>query len=186
MIASWICSESTKSGEMALRWVKIMSIAAFTFFAASVSADDLNNGFVKLSEGKPEEAIKLWTPLAESGDKVAQASLGLLYQTGQGVPKDQVRAVELFKRSAKQGYPFAFTALANSYYEGLGVEKAQKKLFTGSFYRLNLTPTLHSWFRQSLKKYRRRFLMKPCHRRLRVRLAGILNVDCRPFCLSVL
>jgi TPR repeat protein len=127
MIASWICSESTKSGEMALRWVKIMSIAAFTFFAASVSADDLNNGFVKLSEGKPEEAIKLWTPLAESGDKVAQASRGLLYQTGQGVPKDQVRAVELFKRSAKQGYPFAFTALANSYYEGLGVEKSSKK-----------------------------------------------------------
>jgi TPR repeat protein len=127
MIASWICSESTKSGEMALRWVKIMLIAAFTFFAASVSADDLNDGFVKLSEGKPEEAIKLWTPLAESGDKVAQASLGLLYQTGQGVPKDQVRAVELFKRSAKQGYPFAFTALANSYYEGLGVEKSSKK-----------------------------------------------------------
>jgi TPR repeat protein len=112
---------------MALRWVRIMLIAAFTFFTTLVSADDLNNGFVKLSEGKPEEAIKLWTPLAESGDKVAQASLGLLYQTGQGAPQDQLRAVQLFKRSARQGYPFAFTALANSYYEGLGVEKSSEK-----------------------------------------------------------
>ena len=127
MIANWICSESTKSGEMALRWLRIMLIAILTFFAAPVSADDLNDGFVKLSEDKPEEAIKLWAPLAESGDKVAQASLGLLYQTGQGVPQDQLRAVQLFKRSARQGYPFAFTALANSYYEGLGVQKSSKK-----------------------------------------------------------
>lgn len=127
MIANWICSESTKSGEMALRWLRIMLIAILTIFAAPVSADDLNDGFVKLSEDKPEEAIKLWAPLAESGDKVAQASLGLLYQTGQGVPQDQLRAVQLFKRSARQGYPFAFTALANSYYEGLGVQKSSKK-----------------------------------------------------------
>ena len=47
-------------------------------------ADDLNDGFLKLSENKPEEAIQLWMPLAEAGDKVAQASLGLLFQTGQG------------------------------------------------------------------------------------------------------
>ena len=127
MIANWICSESTKSGEMALRWLRIMLIAILTFFAAPVSADDLNDGFVKLSEDKPEEAIKLWAPLAESGDKVAQASLGLLYQTGQGAPQDQLRAVQLFKRSAKQGYPFAFTALSNSYYEGLGVQTSLKK-----------------------------------------------------------
>ena len=84
-------------------------------------ADDLNNGFLKLSENKPEEAIKLWTPLAEAGDKVAQASLGLLFQTGQGTEVDFIRALELFRASAKQGYPFAFTALWNCYHVGLGV-----------------------------------------------------------------
>jgi len=97
------------------------------FYMSSAVADDLNSGFVKLSEGKPDEAVKLWAPLAESGDKVAQASLGLLYQTGQGVAQDQLRAVELFRQSAKQGYPFAFTALANSYHEGMGVEKSLRK-----------------------------------------------------------
>ena len=86
-------------------------------------ADDLNEGFLKLSENKPEEAIELWTPLAEAGDKVAQASLGLLFQTGQGTEIDFIRALELFRASAKQGYPFAFTALGNSYHEGLGVKQ---------------------------------------------------------------
>lgn len=86
-------------------------------------ADDLNKGFVSLSEGKPAEAIRFWTPLAENGDMVAQASLGLLYQTGQGTAKNDKQALKLFIASAKQGYPFAFTALGNSFHEGLGVDK---------------------------------------------------------------
>ena len=110
-----------------MQWLKIILIAWSAFYMSSAAADDLNAGFVKLSEGKPDEAVKLWVPLAKSGDKVAQASLGLHYQTGQGVPQDQLRAVELFRKSAKQGYPFAFTALANSYHEGMGVEKSLRK-----------------------------------------------------------
>ena len=89
-------------------------------------ADALNEGFVKLADGKFAEAVELWTPLARSGDKVAQASLGLLYQTGQGVPQDFSRANRLLAASARQGYVFAFTALGNSFHEGLGVHKDLK------------------------------------------------------------
>ena len=89
--------------------------------AVPVVADDLNKGFTSLADGRPEEAARYWTPLAESGDKVAQASLGLLYQTGQGVSQDHHRAIALFRASARQGYPFAFTALGASYHDGLGV-----------------------------------------------------------------
>jgi TPR repeat protein len=39
---------------------------------------------------------------------------------------DFIRALELFRASAKQGYPFAFTALGNSYHEGLGVEENRR------------------------------------------------------------
>lgn len=98
----------------------------FFFFVCKAIADDLNEGFLKLSENKPEEAIQLWSPLAEAGDKVAQASLGLLFQTGQGTKVDFIRALELFRASAKQGYPFAFTALGNSYHEGLGVKEDRR------------------------------------------------------------
>ena len=106
-----------------MKFYKYILFAPLFLFTWKVSADDLNEGFLRLSENKPEEAIQLWTPLAEAGDKVAQASLGLLFQTGQGTQVDLTRALELFRASAKQGYPFAFTALGNSYHEGLGVKQ---------------------------------------------------------------
>ena len=106
-----------------MKWRKYILFPLLLLISCTAMADDLNEGFLKLSENKPEEAIELWTPLAESGDKVAQASLGLLFQTGQGTEIDLDRAVELFRAAAKQGYPFAFTALGNSYYEGLGVKQ---------------------------------------------------------------
>tara|TARA_A100001015_G_scaffold321306_1_gene451363 strand:- start:741 stop:1226 length:486 start_codon:yes stop_codon:yes gene_type:complete len=105
---------------------KYILFPLFFFFVCKAIADDLNEGFLKLSENKPEEAIQLWSPLAEAGDKVAQASLGLLFQTGQGTKVDFIRALELFRASAKQGYPFAFTALGNSYHEGLGVKEDRR------------------------------------------------------------
>ena len=112
--------------------LKSLSVGVYLFFLfvnsgiSNSKADALNDGFVKLADGKFAEAVELWTPLARSGDKVAQASLGLLYQTGQGVPQDFSRANHLLAASAKQGYVFAFTALGNSFHEGLGVKKDLK------------------------------------------------------------
>lgn len=112
--------------------LKSLLVGVYLFFLfvnsgiSNSKADALNDGFVKLADGKFAEAVELWTPLARSGDKVAQASLGLLYQTGQGVPQDFSRANHLFAASAKQGYVFAFTALGNSFHEGLGVKKDLK------------------------------------------------------------
>ena len=91
--------------------------------SSNATADDLNKGFVELTEGRPAGAVKLWLTLAEGGDRIAQASLALLYQTGQGVTQDYKKANELLSASAMQGYPFAFTGLGNSFHEGLGVKK---------------------------------------------------------------
>lgn len=90
---------------------------------SSARADNLNKGFIELTEGRPTGAVKLWQPLAEGGDRIAQASLALLYQTGQGVTQDYKKANELLLASAMQGYPFAFTGLGNSFHDGLGVKK---------------------------------------------------------------
>ena len=112
--------------------LKSLFVGVYLFFLfvnlgiSKSKADALNEGFVKLADGKFAEAVELWTPLARSGDKVAQASLGLLYQAGQGVSQDFSRANRLLAASAKQGYVFAFTALGNSFHEGLGVKKDLK------------------------------------------------------------
>ena len=105
----------------------LLSVLALFYLLSVVSsnakADDLNKGFVELTEGRPAGAVKLWLPLAEGGDRIAQASLALLYQTGRGVTQDYKKANELLSASAMQGYPFAFTGLGNSFHDGLGVKK---------------------------------------------------------------
>ena len=98
----------------------------FGVVSSNAIADDLNKGFVELTEGRPAGAVKLWLPLAEGGDRVAQASLALLYQTGQGVTRDYKKANDLLVASAMQGYSFAFTGLGNSFHDGLGVKKDMK------------------------------------------------------------
>ena len=104
----------------------LTTLALFCLFgvvSSNAKADNLSKGFLELTEGRPAGAVKLWLPLAEDGDRIAQASLALLYQTGQGVTRDYKKANELLVASAMQGYPFAFTGLGNSFHDGLGVRK---------------------------------------------------------------
>jgi TPR repeat protein len=49
-------------------------------------------------------ALKYWQPLAEQGQADAQNGLGVLYWFGFAVPRDQAKAIDLFRRSAKQGF----------------------------------------------------------------------------------
>ena len=41
---------------------------------------------------------------AEQGHRVAQIQLGLFYETGQGVPRDRVRALMWYRLSAEGGH----------------------------------------------------------------------------------
>jgi len=49
-------------------------------------------------------AAKWFEKAAEHGYADAQMRLGLLYFTGQGVPKDNVRGLEFIRKAAEQGY----------------------------------------------------------------------------------
>ena len=60
---------------------------------------------------------------AEKGDARAQFNLGLMYQNGQGVAKDEVEAVKWYRKAADQGNAFAQNNLGVMYANGLGVEE---------------------------------------------------------------
>jgi TPR repeat protein len=49
-----------------------------------------------------------------------QNDLGFYYSKGIGVPKNQVKAVELFQKAAEQNYPAALSNLGSCYEHGLG------------------------------------------------------------------
>ena len=48
-------------------------------------------------------SIGLFRPLADQGDATAQSNLGVMYASGQGVPKDYAQAVKWYRLAADQG-----------------------------------------------------------------------------------
>ena len=68
-----------------------------------------------------EHILKL-RRMAELGDRVSMYDLGVAYETGMGVAKDQVEATKLFKKSADLGVLVAQYNLGVAYANGQGVE----------------------------------------------------------------
>ena len=58
---------------------------------------------------------------AEAGDANAQTRLGVLYETGDGVPKDYGKAAHWYRLAANQGNDHAELYLGTLYYYGRGV-----------------------------------------------------------------
>ena len=74
-------------------------------------------------EGQKAQNIRLFKPLAEKGDAMAQFNLAVLYATGHGVHHDDREAVKWFRRSAEQGVVHAQQWLGKHYAEGRGVKR---------------------------------------------------------------
>lgn len=73
--------------------------------------------------GQFEDARLSWTPLAEAGSPEAQAGLGLLYDLGQGGPKDSTMAYAWYRRAAEAGLARAQFNVAVMLDSGIGVER---------------------------------------------------------------
>tara|TARA_B110000208_G_C11434474_1_gene308378 strand:+ start:185 stop:529 length:345 start_codon:yes stop_codon:yes gene_type:complete len=64
---------------------------------------DYNKGLKAAQLGDFETALAEWAPLAESGNSVAQANLGMMYEFGKGVLKNNKTAVKWHTLAAEQG-----------------------------------------------------------------------------------
>jgi len=73
------------------------------------------------------EALRIWQPLADDGNKLAQFSLGSLYYEGAGVEKSYTESANWFQAAAGQGYAPAQFNLGNAYKHGNGVEQDDPK-----------------------------------------------------------
>src|SRR5258708_1844888 len=87
---------------LAWEWRLVLLMLAVVRPAAAGPNEEAFAAFVK---GDYETAIRITRPLAERGDAQAQASLGAMYEAGQGVPKDYAAAVFWMRRPAEQGHP---------------------------------------------------------------------------------
>ena len=78
---------------------------------------------VQLKGLNNEKAFYWYMEAAKQNNYVAQRNVGLMYATGDGVPRDYDEAYNWFKKSAEQGYSKAQVNLAYLYLHGKGVKK---------------------------------------------------------------
>jgi uncharacterized protein len=73
------------------------------------------------------EAANLFRQAAERGLPRAQRSIGELYQSGQGIAKDDVEAVRWYRKAADKGDAKAQSNLGSMYFSGHGGLKKDEK-----------------------------------------------------------
>ena len=100
---------------------------------------DFDKGLAAVKRGDFATALREWTPLAEQGDAIAQTSLGVLYERGDGVPQDIKQAVRWYRLAAEQGDAIAQFNLGIMYDNGRGVSQDYKEAV--KWYRLCLLYT---------------------------------------------
>lgn len=76
---------------------------------------------------RAEEDVASLEKRAAGGDAEAQLALGSIYDEGRGVPKDQLKAVEWFLKSAMQGNAQAQFFIGALYANGQGLPKDDRK-----------------------------------------------------------
>jgi uncharacterized protein len=113
----------------------LLSLIFLFLFSGSVYGDDYQDGADAYDRKDYKTAYKLWLPLAEQGDALAQYNLGQMYRNGQGVPQDDKEAVKWYRLSAEQFYALAQVNLGFMYSEGKGVPQDYKEAV--KWYRLS-------------------------------------------------
>jgi len=80
-------------------------------------------------KGEFPKAVPAFARLAKLGHPVAEWLMGNIYFFGQGVPRNFVRAREMFESSAEQGYFPAFAPTAQMHEQGLGTPPDPSKAY---------------------------------------------------------
>ena len=114
---------------MALRFVLAL-VLSISCLAAPAWAD-YQAGLDAYNRGDYATALREWRPVAEQGDPSAQFRLGLLYENGEGVPRDFATAREWYEQAAAQGEAKAqfYLGIQSAYGEGGTLDVVQAHMW---------------------------------------------------------
>ncbi len=104
----------------------LLSVALVVAATVPASADwaEVRRAF---EDGDAVALVAALQPLAETGDADAQYNLGILYDTGQGVPQDYREAARWYGMAGDQDHASALYNLGLLHFEGKGVERDEVK-----------------------------------------------------------
>jgi hypothetical protein len=117
----------TRNNQMSsIRYRRLLVfILAFAF--GQVLAGPLDSARNAYSNKEYRRAADLYLPLAQGGDATAQFNLGVMYDQGQGVPRDDQQALYWYRKAADQDFVEAQFNIGIMYAIGQGMPKDFKQ-----------------------------------------------------------
>ena len=106
---------------MKLPVLPLFVVLAALAVAGPVRAGPYEEAKAAYDRGDNAAALRIWRPLAQSGEAKAQFWLGAMYDLGRGVPQDHATAASWYRYAAEQGLPNAQHNLAHMYEMGHGL-----------------------------------------------------------------
>jgi TPR repeat protein len=94
--------------------------------ASSIAADSLEDAVVAYRRADYATAFRIYRSMADQGLAIAQFNVGLMYDNGQGVSKDEVQAMTWYRLAADQGRSDAQYQLGHLYYKQNNYAEAAK------------------------------------------------------------
>ena len=104
----------------------------------SANADSLKDATTAFARKEYAAALKLFRPLAEKGNALAQYKVALMHKMGLGVPKSEKEARKWSRLAAKQGNAEAQQLLGSLYYKASG-EESPDVLLAYVWYEMSAT-----------------------------------------------
>lgn len=98
-------------------------------FAMPAAAQDFREGLRAFQTGENERAIAIFRDLAGQKNRDAQFMMGVMYEGGYGVTKDEPEAAQWYLKSAEAGLSSAQFNLGVYYQLGRGVRKSASQAF---------------------------------------------------------
>ena len=90
---------------------------------------DAEKGLAAIKRQDYKTAVKEWLPLAKKGDTNIQATLAVLYHTGQGVKQNYKQAFHWYQKAAEGGNVAAQANLGVMYAKGTGTNRDYVKSY---------------------------------------------------------
>lgn len=102
------------------RLIGLCVVSGWLWAAPVWAGGDWDRARTAHERGDYATELAIVRPLAEQGFAFAQFNLGVLYDNGHGVPMDDQKAIEWYRKAAEQGLPQAQINLGIMYEEGEG------------------------------------------------------------------
>ena len=125
---------SARMSQLPLTKLTILGVILVLCFVSPVAAGAFEDAAAARGRGDYVIALRLYHSLAEQGEAVAQAVLGVMYENGEGVPQNHGEAAKWYQLAAEQGHAPAQGLLGLMYEYGRGVP--QNYAEAAKWYRL--------------------------------------------------